>query len=80
MSNYTKPIMKKGFDMNIKPFFTMYNYFTASLNSFPALNAGALESVIHIFVTLLYKVLADYVLNFIPRSPLLLESTILQYP
>nr|WP_087952311.1 hypothetical protein [Bacillus thuringiensis] len=80
MSNYTKPIMKKGSDMNIKSFFTMYNYFTASLNSFSALNAGALESAIHISVTLLYKVLTDYVLNFIPRSPLLLESTILQYP
>ncbi|EOQ15684.1 hypothetical protein KQ3_05135 [Bacillus cereus B5-2] len=66
--------------MNIKSFFTMYNYFTASLNSFSALNAGALESAIHISVTLLYKVLTDYVLNFIPRSPLLLESTILQYP
>nr|WP_229195253.1 hypothetical protein [Bacillus thuringiensis] len=72
--------MKKGSDMNIKSFFTMYNYFTASLNSFSALNAGALESAIHISVTLLYKVLTDYVLNFIPRSPLLLESTILQYP
>ncbi|WP_255298903.1 hypothetical protein [Bacillus cereus] len=58
----------------------MYNYSTASLNSFSALNAGALESAIHISVTLLYKVLTDYVLNFIPRSPLLLESTILQYP
>lgn len=80
MSNYTKPIMKKGSDMNIKSFFTMYNYFTASLNSFSALNAGALESAIHISVTLLHKVLTDYVLNFIPRSPLLLESTILQYP
>ncbi|PFO65363.1 hypothetical protein COJ86_26405 [Bacillus cereus] len=66
--------------MNIKSFFTMYNYFTASLNSFSALNAGALESAVHISVTLLYKVLTDYVLNFIPRSPLLLESTILQYP
>lgn len=80
MSNSTKPIMKKGSDMNIKSFFTMYNYFTAALNSFSALNAGALESAIHISVTLLYKVLTDYVLNFIPRSPLLLESTILQYP
>ncbi|PEC87432.1 hypothetical protein COK00_21445 [Bacillus cereus] len=66
--------------MNIKSFFTMYNYFTASLNSFSALNAGALESAIHISVTLLYKVLTYYVLNFILRSPLLLESTILQYP
>ncbi|MFJ8984964.1 hypothetical protein [Bacillus mobilis] len=72
--------MKKGSDMNIKSFFTMYNYFTASLNSFSALNAGALESAIHISVTLSYTVLTDYVLNFIPRSPLLLESTILQYP
>ncbi len=57
MSNYTKPIMKKGSDMNIKSFFTMYNYFTASLNSFSALNAGALESAIHISATLLYRVL-----------------------
>lgn len=69
MSNYTKPIMKKGSDMNIKSFFTIYNYFTASLNSFLAFNAGALESVIHTSVTLLYKVLTNYVLNFIPRSP-----------
>ncbi len=43
MSNYTKLIMKKGSDMNIKPFFTMYNYFT---DSFLALNAGALEVII----------------------------------
>ncbi len=48
MSNYTKLIMKKGSDMNIKSFFTMYNYFTASFNSFLALNAGALEALIHI--------------------------------
>ncbi len=46
MSNYTKLIMKKGSDMNIKPFFTMYNYFTDSFNSFLALNVGALEAVI----------------------------------
>ncbi|EDZ49450.1 hypothetical protein BCAH1134_C0548 (plasmid) [Bacillus cereus AH1134] len=46
MSNYTKLIMKKGSDMNIKPFFTMYNYFTDSFNSFLALNAGALEAII----------------------------------
>lgn len=43
--------------MNIKSFFTMYNYFTASLNSFSALNAGVLESAIHISATLLYRVL-----------------------
>lgn len=32
--------------MNIRSFFTMYNYFTASFNSFPALNAGALDAAI----------------------------------
>ncbi|MCP1399191.1 hypothetical protein J3D61_005737 [Bacillus cereus] len=32
--------------MDIKSFFTMYNYFAASFNSFLDLNAGALEVLI----------------------------------
>ncbi len=32
--------------MNIKSFFTMYNYFAASFNSFLDLNADALEVLI----------------------------------
>ncbi len=41
-----KKAIKKGFDINIQPFFTMFNYFTASFNSFPALKAGAFEAAI----------------------------------
>jgi len=65
MSNYTKLRMKKGSDMNIKSFFTIYNYFAASFYSFLALNAGALEALILIVLTYLYIILTNWMLKLL---------------